>query len=117
MRAKINIGEAAKVAALCLPPVILSLIGLATMGRKPQHGLAARGKTTPVAKAAQALRQARQQVNRNAPSLRGGEADVAIQCFGTGSPRRSAARVTMLLTGRIDQYGCSASDGLKPDPA
>jgi hypothetical protein len=46
MRPKIKVGEAAKVAALCLPPVILSLIGLAAMGRKP-HGqeVAARGET------------------------------------------------------------------------
>jgi len=44
MAGKFKVGEAAKVAVLCLPPVILSLIGLAAMGRKPAQGLAARGK-------------------------------------------------------------------------
>ncbi|MCU0893266.1 MAG: hypothetical protein MUD06_02920 [Rhodospirillales bacterium] len=50
MRRKIDIGEAAKVAALCLPPVILSVIGLAAMGRKPRgSALAAGGKAAPAA--------------------------------------------------------------------
>ena len=50
MRTKVDIGEAVKVAALCLPPVILSLIGLAAMGRKPRGAaIAARGETSRTA--------------------------------------------------------------------
>ena len=53
MRAKVDIGEAVKVAALCLPPVILSLIGLAAMGRRPRAPVvASRGKAAPAATAA-----------------------------------------------------------------
>jgi hypothetical protein len=51
MRRKTGIGEAAKVAALCLPPVILSLIGLAAMGRKPhRQDMAAAGKSATTIK-------------------------------------------------------------------
>ena len=58
MQRKIDIGEAVKVAALCLPPVILSVIGLAAMGRKRQGPvLASRGKAAPAA--ATAKREAR----------------------------------------------------------
>ncbi|MDZ3836454.1 MAG: hypothetical protein U0S49_03665 [Rhodospirillales bacterium] len=46
MQRKIDIGEAVKVAALCLPPVILSVIGLAAMGRKP-HRPAVASRGTP----------------------------------------------------------------------
>lgn len=50
MRSKIDIAEAVKVAALCLPPVILSLIGLAAMGRKPRGPeVASRGKPASAA--------------------------------------------------------------------
>ena len=53
MRSKIDVGQAAKVAALCLPPVILSLIGLAALGRKPRGtAVAGRGKAAPAATAA-----------------------------------------------------------------
>jgi hypothetical protein len=53
MRSKIDVAAAAKVAALCLPPVILSLIGLAAMGRKPRAPVvASRGKAAPAATAA-----------------------------------------------------------------
>lgn len=52
MRSKIDIAEAVKVAALCLPPVILSLIGLAAMGRKPRGPeVASRGKPASAAPA------------------------------------------------------------------
>ncbi|HSO43653.1 MAG TPA: hypothetical protein VLR47_12590 [Rhodospirillales bacterium] len=45
MRTKFDIGEAVKVAALCLPPLVLSLIGLAAMSRKPRGPtVAARGE-------------------------------------------------------------------------
>jgi hypothetical protein len=52
MQRKIDIAEAVKVAALCLPPVILSVIGLAAMGRKPRGPeVASRGKAAPAATA------------------------------------------------------------------
>lgn len=53
MPGKVDIGEAMKVAALCLLPVTLSLIGLMTMGRKPQGpAVAARGKPAATGAAA-----------------------------------------------------------------
>ena len=53
MRSKVDIGEAMKVAGLCLLPVTLSLIGLMTMGRKPRAAsVASRGKPVPGATAA-----------------------------------------------------------------
>lgn len=58
MRAKTNIGEAAKVAALCLPPVILSLIGLAAMGRRPRGPEVARRKAPATAAKPQPRRPA-----------------------------------------------------------
>ena len=51
MAGKFNVAEAAKVAALCLPPVILSLIGLAAMGRKP-HGQTVAARRKPATTAA-----------------------------------------------------------------
>jgi hypothetical protein len=51
MQRKIDIAEAVKVAALCLPPVILSVIGLAAMGRKPRGlDVASRGKAATTVK-------------------------------------------------------------------
>jgi hypothetical protein len=51
MRRKIDVAAAAKVAALCLPPVILSVIGLAAMGRKPRgQDVAAAGKGATTSK-------------------------------------------------------------------
>jgi hypothetical protein len=58
MRSGKNLGDAAKVVALCLPPVILSLIGLAVMSRREagqgqrkrrEPPAAARGPSAPVA--------------------------------------------------------------------
>lgn len=58
MGAKTNIGEAVKVAALCLPPVILSLIGLAAKGRKPRGPEVARRMAPATAAKPQHRRQA-----------------------------------------------------------
>ena len=49
-------GHAVKVIALCLPPVIMSLIGLATLSRKKGGAVVAGGKTSPGAHAKQMLR-------------------------------------------------------------
>jgi hypothetical protein len=51
-----KLAHAAKVIALCLPPVVMSLIGLAAMSRRKGGAVVAGRKTSPGLRSKRALR-------------------------------------------------------------